>query len=262
MVNGLDADTDQSMRTFLDATLDMHRETLEAAIPRMMEGALGDLTSKSLSDYVQEASCPEAIIGDGTGVVDLRELLLTPTMSIQYGGEGKSPYGNLLSTVMDFFRDDMLAIDETTGLSKINEVLLQPLTKNQSGIEGTLMFDRELFDRENTLDLGDSQAYTRLRIANVFVSNIDSLGSPISLLDNVRSEAYLLNNSVILAENRSLDLGVRFLIELDGAGKFLESASNTDTHIPICRRYHSQRCHSESVYGEAPAGIRCGTASS
>jgi len=223
IVEGLDDDTDQAMRPFLDATLNAHRTTLEAAIPRVMQGALGGLASTAISDYVQEATCPSAIRSEGTGIVDLRELLLSPSKSVEYGGEGSSPYGNLFSTLLELVRDEVLAVDEATGLSKINEMLLRPLTEDQSGSEGKFVFEGELFDRGTKIDVGGLRANVRLRIADVFVSTIDTFGEPLVLLENVLSEPHQVNNSAILAEEKPLDLGVRFLVELVGDGKLLST---------------------------------------
>jgi len=218
-VGGLLDETGQSIQSFFNVTLDSHRSTLEAAIPRLIEGALGELASTAISDYVQEAKCPAAIRSESEGIVDLRELLLSPSKSLEYGGEGKSPYGNLFSTLLDLVRDEVLAVDEVTGRPKINEMLLRPLTKDQSGSEGKLVFEGKLFDRGTKIDVGGLQAKVRLKIADVFVANIDTFEEPLSILENVLFEPHQLNNSAVLAETEPLDIGVRFLIELIGDGK-------------------------------------------
>jgi len=226
-----------SVDGFLDGTLteastsnsnlimDAYGSKLVSAIPAIFDETIRVLINNWLEHMIEEkagAFCTESTYLESTAkYIDLRDLLLKSTKSVQLGGSGLSPYGNLFPTILSFIKDAILKIDSTTGLSAINELLIAPWTLAQSNETGDLVYPGELFTGGARINIGELDTTVTIRLTDAKIENLDTIGSPLNLLEATRSP-YLLNNTAamgILAD-RPLRFSVRLFFSLIGDGKF------------------------------------------
>ena len=159
-------------------------------------------------------ACPDP---DGSldGIIDFRELLLSEERALKLLGRGDSVYGNLFRMLFSFLEDMMSEADED-GLSKMND-LVASLTKRQSDEEGDLYYPGELFRQDVDVALNGLNAAIELGVSNVRVSNIDSLGAPIKVLQPVTGESSVLNNTASIGDGpEPFQAEARLLIKAKG----------------------------------------------
>jgi len=78
--------------------------------------------------------------------VDFHELLLSEEQSVEDGGDGTSPYGDLFCTILDLVQKELIEVDPVTGESALNDKIIRPLMEKNSGIPGRLIFAGDLFN--------------------------------------------------------------------------------------------------------------------
>ena len=144
-----------------------YKSTLIAAVPNIADITLRGLLNRLLQAYMdgeENSICPSmAMEKSSFGFVDFRELLLPRALSIDLGGSGEGKYGDLLRTVFDLFKKQVLDIDPVDGTSSINDLLIKPLTKGQSDVPGTLSFPGDLFNQDSNLSVGGLNAKIELK---------------------------------------------------------------------------------------------------
>ena len=165
----------------------------------------------------EDGACPEP---DNSleGILDFRDLFLSQVRALELLGRGDSPYGNLFSSIHGF-AEDLLFSSQEDGLSKLNEMLINPLTKSQSGVEGELRLDGSLVDlnqAEVRLDIWKAFADNlRLTLSDLAITGLDTLHAPIELLRPRSTCAHLLDNRLSLGiQSKPLDASVRFGFEI------------------------------------------------
>jgi hypothetical protein len=181
-------------------------------------------------------------------LVDFRDLLLSPQQSVQYGGSGQEPYGNVVYELFGALKQLLYATD-ANGKYKVNDLLPQ-LLNGQSGL-GSLFstanpnaarrlmkqrhvqsndtalttagwyysFPSDLMNVQTKIDVGGLNADFSLRMYDAYLENLESIGQPFSILDNVVNQPYELNNSASIGVSGPLRLGMRVLVGLSGEGK-------------------------------------------
>lgn len=136
---------------------------------------------------------------------------------MELGGSGSSPYGDLLRMLKSYLDKEVLAIDETDGRAKLNDLLIGPLTEAQSNMTGTLVYPGDLFNQETKLDVGGLKATIELRASDVRIENLDSVGPPLELIQPVLNEPSVLDNKAVLGvQPKPLRGTLRLLIALQG----------------------------------------------
>lgn len=194
-----------SMPAIFDETV---RVLINNWISHMVQGWAGESCSKS-SSFMSRVS----------SFVDLRDLLLSAAQSIQWGGSGTSPYGDLFRTVVGFVKGSVLNVDPKTGLSSVNDILVAPLTRGQSNETGSLVFPGELFSGGARINVGALDTTVTIRASDARIQNLDTIGSPLSLLEATR-DPYVLNNTAGMGvSDRPLHFAIRLLVALIGDGK-------------------------------------------
>ena len=137
------------------------------------------------------------------------------------GGSGTSPYGDLFRTARRFIDNLVLNVNEDSGLSRVNDVLVAPLTTAQSNVSGSLVAPDDLFSTDTRVQLGNLDANVVLRASDARIENLDTIGVPMDLFAPVDNEAHILNNTATFGVgDRSLRVGVRFLLSILGDGKY------------------------------------------
>jgi len=173
------------------------KESLNTLIAKILEG------SRNESD-----ACPkydELTDDDDEHFVDFREFF-----GSQLTTTSNNEYGKLPSMLVDMINKELLENNSTTGMPKINEVLIDPLTEGQSGLQGTLRFGGDgenVFDIEKRIAVGGFDANVRLSASDVKIENLDTVVAPLILLEAVPTEPHYLNNSITVGvEDRPMRL--------------------------------------------------------
>ena len=222
-----DAALKESSESSAEIIMDAYADKLVAAIPAIFDETVRVLINNWLSHMVTgqaKVSCTtSSFLESASRFIDLRDLLLTTAKSIQLGGSGTSPYGNLFRTVAGFIKDAIFKVDATTGISKINELVVAPLTRSQSNETGNLFFPGELFSGGARINVGALDTTVTVRASDAKIENLDTIGSPLNLLEATR-DPYLLNNTAGMGvADRPLHFAIRLLVAMNGDGKFLDS---------------------------------------
>jgi hypothetical protein len=218
-VEGLREGTDQAMLDLIDETLREYEETILNGIPKLARSTLRTLLSNKLSDFISNSVCPPSTPSStNTPFVDLRELLLTPEVSKQYGGAGDAPYGNIFPTIAKYIEDEILATDPKSGVLMLNK-LIGSFTKSWSGTSGSLLWPGDLMSTNTNVDAGGLNARVRVRVYDAFIHHLDSFnGENIQILEPVRNEPHQTNNSASIGGRQPVEVGAGFAVEFFSPG--------------------------------------------
>lgn len=96
--------------------------------------------------------------------MDFRDLLLSVDQSQLLGGSGSSQYGDLFRKAYELAQDFILEIDSAGIMSKVNDILVDPLTRSQSGKEGSVIFPGDLVNGGTRVSVGGLDARVQLRL--------------------------------------------------------------------------------------------------
>lgn len=204
-----------------DALMQEYGDMVIAAIPAVFDQSVRALANNWMSYYLNledSTACPSFSLETKRSreFIDLRDLLLPVDMSRMLGGAGDSRYGDLFRGVLDFINSRVLSIDETTGSSGVNDFLIAPLTEAQSGIPGTLHYQKNLLDTGNqVIDLGGFRANIELKAHNARVENLDTVGAPLSILDPLGPHN-ISNTASFGTGKQPLRFAIDFLISVLG----------------------------------------------
>ena len=108
-------------------------------------------------------------------------------------------------------------IDETTGLSDANKALIAPLTKSQSDEAGKISFPGDIFTTDTRVSVGGLDALINLRLYDAYVRNLDTVGSPLSVLEPIQDKANELGNTALFGKNDPVQVGFQFYISISDA---------------------------------------------
>ena len=151
--------------------------------------------------------------------IDFREFFGDGTNNNSNNNE----YGSLPSLLHDMLDEELLQNDPITGMPKINTVVIEPLTLKQSGVIGTVILsgsggesrrnnnnnkdddddvdiDDYLINVDTNIQLGGLDADIKIRANNIKIENLDTIVSPLIVLEPVPTEPYYLNNSITLGD--------------------------------------------------------------
>jgi hypothetical protein len=190
-----------------------YEPTLIRALSGAFRGPIRDALDRQISDRVMTgpgaASCPVPRLDNASAeaLIDFRDLLLSPESSAALGGSGMQPYGDVGSMSYTAVRERLNEL-ESDGLPAINEALIRPLTKAQSGEDGVLRFNDSVV---SFLMRGYALNFTDIRI-----TNLDSIASNLTLLDPTYDPSLLENMASLGASSdRDVSVVVRLTIASD-----------------------------------------------
>lgn len=202
----------------LEAITDMYESLFLDALPAIFDDAVRPLVNELASDFIGNApksDCPPPL-PDTTesAIIDMRDLLLGADDAVTAGGMGTSPYGTLVS-LLKALAEDVLLTPNDQGILPINNLLVGPLTKRQSGIAGTWTMSGDVFNEAVEVNLADVRGVMRLGIFDIAVENIDSVAAPVTFLKP--KDAHILSNEATFgAQPRPLRFSMGLLIEVGG----------------------------------------------
>lgn len=216
-IEGLLPATNEVTDQLTEVLFDRFRLNIEEAIPKIFDGIGRDLIA-SLLTYTDESVCAQqdSKVDD---FIDFRDLLLPAELAKSLGGTGEEPYGTLLSSVFDIFKKEFFVANSVTGLAAINDKLITYFTESQSDVPGRLFFPGSIFNSQSNVDVGGFNADVAIRASDFFVNNLDTFGVPLTLLDPINGQQYLLNNSATVGLSHPFEIGLRFFLGLYSKGK-------------------------------------------
>lgn len=208
----------------------LYEAVLIQAMPNFFQTLLRDMINESIDGF-DSGTCPE-LDSSLDGIVDYRDLLLQEEEAVALLGRGGSPYGDLFRTGHSFLQDFLSSTDEN-GMSSMNSIIAS-LTEAQSDVEGEIYFPGELFGQDVNVALNGLNAAISLSISDFRISNIDSLGAPLNLLEPLFGESIVLNNTAMIGVGPAA-LRASFTLVVRGKGDEL----SVDNEIELGLSLHS-----------------------
>lgn len=222
---GLKDDTQLVLDATIDRLHDRFGSTFARAIPSIFNTTLRELANVWVQGYVDKSNsgCPNHLLGNTSQeYMDFRDLFLHSVESKRLGGAGTQRYGDVFRRGYEAFNNLLLTTDAESGLATVlNSGVIARLTKRQSGKAGAVLLEGDLVNFNSLLRVGGLDATVSLRISNVSLVNLDTVGSPLSLLEPV-SVPSILNNTASIGVGPPLRAGARILFGLAGNGTTIE----------------------------------------
>jgi len=215
-------DTTKSIERMTEAIFTEYKQTVIDAIPSFTTNTirpiLHDILQVLISNARDDGACPDPN-PSLSGLVDLRDLLLSEEKALKLLGRGGSPYGGMFSMLHGFL-ENMMAESDINGLSKMND-LVASLTERQSDEGGDLYYPGGVFRQDLDVALNGLNAAIELGVSDVRISNLDSLGAPIKVLQPVYGESSVVNNTATIGAGPD-PLKAEFRLLIKGKGDEIE----------------------------------------
>eukprot|EP00581_Thalassiosira_minuscula_P006165 CAMPEP_0183743138 /NCGR_PEP_ID=MMETSP0737-20130205/65061_1 /TAXON_ID=385413 /ORGANISM="Thalassiosira miniscula, Strain CCMP1093" /LENGTH=2172 /DNA_ID=CAMNT_0025978745 /DNA_START=179 /DNA_END=6698 /DNA_ORIENTATION=+ len=232
----IDAGIDHLISTGADALFEMYENVLIKAMPNFFGKYVRDMANDFIEDaLVHRFRCPTNDGVEAHKYIDFRDMLLPSAEAKVLGGSGDGHYGNVAPWVMNIVEDQLFAADEN-GLLAINDMLITPLTKSLSGVEGALKMNGTLFQfNETTQDIWTAFADNlRLTLSNLTVAGLDTLRSPVKVFRPKSLNTHLLENQLNLGiPSKPLDASIQFEIEVGDATSPLATNNVMDLQLSM-----------------------------
>jgi hypothetical protein len=202
-------------RLFQDFEQDMM-----AALPNIFQTTVRESVNNLLVQYAHDYGNSTACLADPSLArddvfVDFRNLLLGSS-SMDDESSSPSPYGTYLQSGYQYLQDTFFTSE---GVANINR-LVGSWTKDQSSIEGAVIFLEEGLNITTSFSVGNLVADARVNVWNASIQNINSLGMPFVL--GFPSTPYTLDSNLSVgADSRALTLGANLLMTASDGGKLL-----------------------------------------
>ena len=188
---------DKVVTSISEAAFDMYDQSIKASMPGLFDSVVRTSINTFIEDYFSNKSnveCTDPSDSAKKGFVDFRDLFLNSTNSILAGGNGSEPYGDVVALAYSSLVDFLTSSDSTTGELRVNDEIIVPLTKDQSGVAGALQISDDLLDIAVDFEGITSIDELRLAISGLRIENLDTLVEPLLLLKPV--DAHVLDNSL------------------------------------------------------------------
>eukprot|EP00934_Nitzschia_sp_Nitz4_P006159 Nitzschia sp. Nitz4//scaffold358_size24170//3784//11028//NITZ4_008429-RA/size24170-augustus-gene-0.44-mRNA-1//1//CDS//3329548996//6149//frame0 len=200
--------------------MDQYGEMIVSSLPGFFDHTVRTMVNNWMLHMMGDWSsiaCPvlQFELASINTVVDFRDLLLSPTRALELGATGLSQYGDMFRKAYQLLQDVVFKTDEATGLSAFNDVIVAPLTTQASNDSGTFMFPGEL-GSATQIHVGALNTTLELRASNARLTHLDSVGSPLELLQATSHASTLDNTGTLGVGSEPLHFGVRLLVALDG----------------------------------------------
>ena len=138
--------------------------------------------------------------------------------ALALGGTGSAPYGSLMPVIFNFLKNEYFVADPTTGLAAINSKLITDFGLDQSGTPGRLFFPGNFLNQTRKVRTNRKESTLRLRLYDIYINNIDSVGVPLTFLEPLQNEPYLVYNDVSVGVDRPLRFGFRLFLGISNGG--------------------------------------------
>jgi len=207
------------INTFVQGLYELYDDILLTALRGAFQTTIRErLNVEIIEQLVENATCGISPIEEKeVNFIDFRDLFLSQVESIENGGSGSAPYGNIGVLVRDTVDEFLNDVDNVTGIPKINNFISDFLD------EGTFFVSDPLLD----LSVGNVSIENFeiekfiLKADNLRIENIDTVLNPLILLEP--SDRYKLYNEVGFGGDGSRPLRI--------AAKVLVEIQNDDVNI-------------------------------
>jgi 3-deoxy-D-manno-octulosonate 8-phosphate phosphatase KdsC-like HAD superfamily phosphatase len=212
--------------TAVEIVYDAFYQTLVVALNNFVQTTAIEFLDDAVQGLRNSTTCLTKARGSETALIDFRDLLLSAEESKAYGGNGTNPYGRLASFAKDFL-DNELLVNDAAGSPKVNDLVIRPLTRQQSGENGTFALEQDFFAFDDCLGFIGLDTTVHFRVADLLLENLDSIGQPLDLLTPIRDDAIRLNNTLSVG-SLSAPLRASFLIDfgIQSAGTIVANKLN------------------------------------
>ena len=213
-----------------DEIFSKYKPMMMEAIPRFFDVTVRTLLNNLLDEYTNKetsVACQSLLSLQNSSVVDFRDLLLPESDALRIGGSGESPYGDLFRSLKSLINEQVMAVDSVTGLSKVNDMIIAPLTKQQSKKPGVLHYPDNVFGAKKNIEVGGFKANVELQVSNIRIENLDTLNG-LEMFQPIRNQRSVLNNTATMGvKEEPLGLTITILTSVQGDGKCLFSFEYT-----------------------------------
>ena len=238
----LDSGIDQIMSNGAVALFHMYENALIRAMPNFFQTFVREMLNEYIDNVLTlVGKCPKNEV-TMDGFVDFRDLFLEPADALSIGGLGDGKYGNLIPWVMDLVNDQLFSADEE-GLLSMNDVMVRPITKLQSGVEGSLRMNGTFVDlyKEATRDIWSAFAdKLHLRLSDLRISGVDTFREPTKLLVPKSSSGYMLENQLSLGilddfsiSQKPVEASIQFELLVGGKNSPLAMSNVIDLQLSL-----------------------------
>jgi hypothetical protein len=203
--DGLMSDTSEIMVSFTEELFSVYRNQIVDTLPQIFDTTVRKLLNGIVASYIEEPKCPGGEIG-GDYFIDFR----------RFFDSEDNTYGDVPPLLKRLFDSQLLEVDSTSGMPRINDVLIAPFTKRQSGEAGMLQIIGDVFGFDTDIEeLGIEDI--EIRAFDPTINNLDTVGAPLNLLRPDTSSAFLLDNTATLGlESLPLRLALKTLFSVSG----------------------------------------------
>jgi hypothetical protein len=208
---------DEVIANATDAAFQTLQPWVLTLIPGFFQETVRLSVNNRLQDFIStETNCAKPSLEGQQEFIDFRDLLLSPEEAVAAGASGMAPYGDMGAKLMQIVDDNFLGKNPDTGLSLINENLIDPFTLSQSNILGTIKFKQDFINDVRNIDIPGLKAHFRLRISDARLNNLDSVGNITFLMPSI-SDAHRLNNEAIVGTTtKPLEFELKMLMRVTG----------------------------------------------
>ena len=207
VVKGLQSETGDSLNSTLEVLYDEFMDNILETLPVLTNTTLKQVLNNYLEALVADAEC-------NLPQLELNGQSEGSFVPVSYLFDDSAIFGSMLPAAYDLFQA-YLTSENSFGLSSFND-FIEPLTKQQSGTEGTVTFPGSLFDlTTSTLHRIGIQSLG-LTLADAVMKNLNTVEAPVSLLHAPSADSSTLENQILLGQSSPLELLTSILISSSG----------------------------------------------
>ncbi|KAL3936622.1 MAG: hypothetical protein SGBAC_008099 [Bacillariaceae sp.] len=209
-----------NIRAIIESMMSIHKGDIVDAMPLFFNSSMRkslNANLPSLLKSVGDKCSPQTSTVEGK-FIDFRDLLLSPAMALALGGTGSSPYGDLFSTLYGMFQSKILQ-SGATNRPLIND-FFRGLTEQYSNTTGSMFFGGTVLEHTGRLLIAGLDATFGVRVSDVTIDNLDSVGDPLDVFSPILGEPNMVNNTVSFGvDDRPLGVSGDFYCSfVDGDG--------------------------------------------
>jgi len=209
-----------NIRSIIINMMAIYKQDIVDAIPYLFDSSLRKTLNAKLPSLLQSVGeqCSTQTSFADDKFIDFRDLLLSPTMATALGGSGNSPYGDLFSTLYGMLQEKIL-LSGATNRPLIND-FFRDLTGRYSNTTGSMFFEGSVLERSGRLLIAGFDATFGVRVSDVTVHNIDSVGDPLDVFSPISGEPNMVNNTISFGvDEKPLGISGDFYCSIiDGGG--------------------------------------------
>lgn len=211
----------QNIRFIVENLFETHREDIVEAMPLFFDSSLRKTLNSMLPEMLRSMSseCSLPTRYSGSTTVDFRDLLLSASQSFSLGGSGKSPYGDLFSTLYALLQEKILQTG-ATNRPLIND-FLRGLSERYSNTTGSMYFQGDTIENSGRIKIAGFDASFGLAVSDVALENVDSVGDPLDIFRPMQGESSTVNNTISFGvDSKPLGIAASLYLSIIDGGMF------------------------------------------